>query len=216
VTGTATDMAGNSASFTVIGINIDKTSPEITINKPASEYILNENIIADWLTSDVPSGIYSEKGTTPNGVAIDTASVGTKTFTVDAVDNAGNSATKTVTYHVGYTYGGILQPINADGNSVFKLGSTIPVKFQLKDANGDFVTNAVAKIYVAKVSGAVTGTELEAISTIAATTGNLFIYDSTDNQYIFNLGTKTLSTGTWQLRIELDDGISKYVNIGLK
>jgi hypothetical protein len=209
-------MAGNSASFTVTGINIDKTSPEITINKPASEYILKQTIIADWLTSDVLSDIYSEIGTVPDGGAIETSSVGTKTFTVEAVDYAGNSATKTVTYHVGYTYDGIRQPINADGSSVFKLGSTIPVKFQLMDANGNFVTGATAKIYMAKISGTITGSELEATSTSAATTGNLFRYDITGNQYIFNLGTKTLSTGTWQIRIELDDGTSKYVTIGLK
>lgn len=213
---TTTDKAGNSASFTVAGINIDKTSPEITINKPASEYILNEIIIVDWLTSDVLSDIYSEIGTVPEGGAVDTSSVGTKTFTVEAADNAGNSATKIVTYHVGYTYGGILQPINADGSSIFKLGSTLPVKFQLEDANGNFVTNAGAKIYLAKISSGITGTEAEATSTSAATLGNLFRYDSTSNQYIFNIGTKSLSTGTWQLRIELDDGTSKSVKVSLK
>ncbi len=62
----------------------------------------------------------------------------------------------------------------------------------------------------------VVGSEIEANSTSAATTGNLFRYDSTGDQYIFNLGTKSLSTGTWQIRIELDDGTSKYVTIGLK
>lgn len=36
---------------------------------------------------------------------------------------------------------------------------------------------------------------------------------TTDNQYIFNLGTSSLSEGTWQIRIEFDDGSSKYVNV---
>ena len=115
-----------------------------------------------------------------------------------------------------YKYGGILQPINAEGDSIFKLGSTVPVKFQLKDYNGNYVRNAVAKIYVAKLTNAIWGDELEAGSTSAATTGNLFRYDTTAEQYIFNLGTKTLSAGTWQIRIELDDGTSKYVQISLK
>ncbi len=118
--------------------------------------------------------------------------------------------------NVRYTYGGILPPINADGTSIFKLGSTIHVKFQLKDVNGSYISNAVAKIYVAKISGGMVGTEMEANSTSNATTGNLFRYDSTSNQYIFNLATKTLSTGTWQIRIELDDGTSKYVTISLR
>ncbi len=159
------------------------------------------------------SGIASQTGTKQSGEAIDTSTVGTKTFTVDAADNAGNPAIRTVTYYVRYNYGGILQPINADGSSVFRLGSTVPVKFRLTDANGNTVTSAAAKIYVAKISEGVAGTEMEANSTSAATTGNLFRYDSTDDQYIFNLGTKSLSTGTWQIRIELDDGTSKYIHI---
>ena len=115
-----------------------------------------------------------------------------------------------------YNYSGILQPINQDGSSVFKLGRTIPVKFQLRNSTGNFVSNAVAKIYLTKTSDSITGTEIEANSTSSATTGNLFRYDITENQYIFNLDTKPLTAGTWQIRIELDDGTSKYVTIGLK
>ena len=70
------------------------------------------------------------------------------------------------------------------------------------------ITNLSAKIYVAKVSNYVVGTETEAPSTSAADSGNTFRYDPTDNQYIFNLGTKALSAGTWQLRIDLGDGVA--------
>ena len=90
------------------------------------------------------------------------------------------------------------------------------MKFQLTDSSGNPVTDAIARIYVAKISDGILGTEMEANSTSAATTGNLFRYDAADDQYIFNLGTKSLSPGTWQIRIELDDGTSKYVNVGLK
>lgn len=142
--------------------------------------------------------------------------MGIKTFNVVAADNAGNQITKTVTYYVIYKYSGILPPVKTDGSSVFRLGSTVPVKFQLQDASGIFVNNAVAKLYVAKIDNGIVGEEKEAISTSAAATGNLFRYDNTENQYIFNLATKGLSAGTWQLRISLDDGTSKYVNISLK
>ncbi|MBU2541550.1 MAG: PxKF domain-containing protein, partial [Candidatus Omnitrophica bacterium] len=70
--------------------------------------------------------------------------------------------------------------------------------------------------YLAKISDDVVGEEVEGISTSQATTGNLFRYDSTDNLYIFNLSTNGLTSGTWQVRIDLDDGTSKYVNFGLK
>jgi len=120
-----------------------------------------------------------------------------------------------------YEFGGILPPIKADGSSVFKLGRTIPVKFQLWDDQSNFVTDAVANIFVEKTENGTIG-EVEAVSTAAATTGNLFRYDFSSNQYIFNLSTKlplngvSWSTGTWEIRIELDDGMSYYVKIGLK
>jgi hypothetical protein len=44
----------------------------------------------------------------------------------------------------------------------------------------------------------------------------LFRYDSTSNQYIFNLGTKSLSRGTWQIKVVLDDGTTKTVLISLR
>jgi len=115
-----------------------------------------------------------------------------------------------------YDFSGILPPINEDGTSVFKLGRTIPVKFQLWDADGTFITDAVARISIAKISEGVVGTEVEAVSTSAATTGNLFRYDFTSDQYIFNLATKPLSPGTWEIKIELDDGTSQFVTIILK
>ena len=116
-----------------------------------------------------------------------------------------------------YDFGGILPPIKADGSSVFKLGRTIPVKFQLRDDQGNFVTNAVANIFLQKFdNGDPEGDPMEGDSTSAASTGTEFRYDFTSNQYIFNLATKLLSTGTWQIRILLDDGMSYYVKIGLK
>jgi hypothetical protein len=79
------------------------------------------------------------------------------------------------------------------------------VKFQLLDAQGNPVSTATARIDVAPVSNNVTGIYTEATSTAAATTGNLFRYDATAQQYIFNLATKPLSAGTWAIGITLDD-----------
>ena len=122
-----------------------------------------------------------------------------------------------------YDFGGILPPFKPDGSSVFKLGRTIPVKFQLRDDQGDYVTDAVANIFVKKTKNGGIGEEIDVISTAAATSGNLFRYDFSSNQYIFNLSTKlplndgvSWSEGTWEIRIELDDGMSYYKEIVLK
>jgi len=215
----STDLAGNVEETQDLTVKIDKTQPVITVISPAgnAEYTLLENIIADWFATDAVSGLFSSSGAVPSGQPIDTGSVGEKTFMVDAEDIAGNPAYTAITYNVRYDYSGVLQPINNDGSSIFKIGKgrTIPVKFQLKDALGNYVSSAIAKIYLAKLSDSVIGTEEKAVSTSAATEGNLFRYDSSSDQYIFNLSTENLSVGTWQIRIELDDGSSKFVDISL-
>jgi hypothetical protein len=113
-------------------------------------------------------------------------------------------------------YGGILQPINPDGSSIFKLGSTVAVKFALTDAQVANVGTAVATLAVAKVSNNVEGTFVEATSTSNATTGSLFRYDASGQQYIFNLATKGLTSGTYSLKITLDDGTTYTQHISLR
>jgi hypothetical protein len=135
--------------------------------------------------------------------------------------NDGSSCTQVDTCQGGactggdYSWSGVLQPINADGSSIFKLGSTLPVKFRLTGGCSGNST-LVAHIYVAKISNNVVGTEMEAASTSAADSGNTFRYVGSD-QYLFNLATKPLSTGTWQIRIDLGDGVAnRVVNVSLK
>jgi hypothetical protein len=116
----------------------------------------------------------------------------------------------------GFSWSGVLQPINADSTSIFKLGSTIPVKFQL---TGTCAGNPglTAQIFLAQISNSVVGTEMEATSTSAADSGNTFRYDAGADQYIYNLATKPLAVGTWQIRIDLGDGVlNRVVNISLK
>jgi len=52
----------------------------------------------------------------------------------------------------------------------------------------------------------IVGSDVEATATNAPDSGNVFRYDASADQYIFNLGTKGQSEGTWQLRIDLGDG----------
>lgn len=119
---------------------------------------------------------------------------------------------------VAYSWSDFLQPIDPpDANrlskSVFKAGSTVPVKFRLTgDSAG--ITDLAATLLYAKVSDGIVGTDLEAVSTAAATTGNLFRY--ADGQYIFNWSTKGLTSGAYQLSANLGDGVSRTVIISLK
>lgn len=214
----AVDNEVNDEESRLVDFKLDRIPPEVAITAPGNEaeYLLNSYVIASWLAMDALSGLKSATGSVTPGSAVDTTTAGAKTFSVVATDNADNKIEVPCSYYVRYSYGGILPPINQDGSSVFKLGKVVPVKFQLKDDAGNYIPTAVAKIYLSKINDNVVGTEIEAESQGEANTGNLFRYDSVDNQYIFNLGTKNLSQGTWQIKIVLDDGTSKYVTISLK
>lgn len=196
---------------------LDNTPPEITITTPANgtSYILNQNVLANWQTSDPGSGIDSVTATVPNGTAIDTVTVGTKSFSVNASDKSGNQANETVSYDVVYNFSGLT--VSTKGkNDIIRLGSSVLVSFQLKDANQNTVSTATAKIYTAKVTNGNVGTETEGTSSDRKNPGNQFKYNSKTKQYEYNLATRTLTAGTWQIRIGLDDETSKYTTIVLK
>jgi hypothetical protein len=76
------------------------------------------------------------------------------------------------------------------------------VKFQIADGSL-FVKDATATIHLVKLSNTEAGEEIQVTSTSNATTGNLFRYDLTDNQYIFNLGTKDLEVGQYKAVIAI-------------
>jgi hypothetical protein len=144
---------------------------------------------------------------TVSGVRVTLTGVRDCTITASQTGNASYEAASSVsrTFSVFHSWTGILQPVNANNTSVFKLGSTVPVKFSLTGGSAG-VTTLAAKLYVAKVGSAVVGTELEGTSTAASDGGNVFRYDAAAGQYIFNWGTKGLSEGTWQIRVDLLDG----------
>jgi beta propeller repeat protein len=117
-----------------------------------------------------------------------------------------------------YVFGGFQQPINANGSSIFKLGRTIPVKIVLTDSNGQNVPSAVVTLSVSRITDAILGTETEVLLDASgnANTGNLFRYDASSGQYIYNLNTKGYAKGTYRLYARPDDGKSYSVDFSLK
>jgi DNA/RNA endonuclease G (NUC1) len=81
---------------------LDTTPPGISITAPANGavYLLNQIVSASYSCTDGGSGMASCTGTVANLGAIDTSSVGVKTFVVNAADLAGNLSSVTVTYEV--------------------------------------------------------------------------------------------------------------------
>jgi hypothetical protein len=91
---TAGEIAGN---------KIDRKAPTSAITTPldGGSYAQGQNVNASFACSDGSgSGVASCSGTVANGSPIDTSTTGSHTFTVQAADNVGNPATKTVSYTV--------------------------------------------------------------------------------------------------------------------
>ena len=141
--------------------------------------------------------------------------LGPTTVTVAATDTKGNTAQCTFKVNVVYSWSGFLQPINADGSPVFKLGTTVEVKFQFTDGSSS-ITNAVPKFSYVKQGGSVSAPVNEATSNAKPTTGDQFSFDAKSKQYYFNWGTKGLASGNYLLQIKLSDGIARTVKVGLK
>lgn len=217
--GTATDKAGNTAVTAVSGINIDTESPTIAVvNVAGGTYTLGAVPAASCTAGDGFSGLAGScvvtiSGGTPNGV-------GTFTYTARATDTAGNTATTTGSYRVIYRFDGFLQPINdtahqvGTSTSVFKGGSTIPVKLQLKNASGTLVQTNVAPAWLTPAKGASMNLPVdESLYSVAADSGSTYRVEG--SQYSYNW--KTASGGNYyRIGVRLDDGQTYYVNIGLR
>jgi hypothetical protein len=136
-------------------------------------------------------------------------------------DGSGyTTATKSVSVDVRYTTTAghrFLQPINTppQDRSVFHLGSTIPVKFDLFRADGlTPVTTAVATLQVNRISNGAPDPVNETIYSTVPDQGTSFHY--TGGHYQFNLGTGTLTTGTYRLTALLDDGSKVIEDVELR
>jgi hypothetical protein len=118
----------------------------------------------------------------------------------------------------GDVFGGYLQPVNANGTSIFKRGRAVPLKFQLTDCSGHNVASAVATVHVFFYSNGVVGSEIEDVTSVGkANTDDLYRYDPTSQQYVYNLDTSPLRTNaTYLVRTHLDDGSDHDVLISLR
>ncbi|MEI3847609.1 MULTISPECIES: OmpL47-type beta-barrel domain-containing protein [unclassified Microbacterium] len=221
--GAVTDKAGNTASAVLGGIRIDQEKPTLTaagVNVAGGIYVLGSAPAATCTATDNVSGlascVVSVTGGTANGV-------GTFSYTATATDNAGNQTILTGSYTVTYRFDGFLQPINDTAHqvgvstSIFKAGSTVPVKFQLKDAAGKVVQSATAPVWLTPVKGSATSAPVDETSYPAtADSGTAYRYDATAQQYIYNWKTGNGGGNYWRIGLKLDDGQTYYVNIGLR
>ncbi len=199
------DRAGNFATAGPLnGNKVDKKAPTITITAPASAlYLLNQSIAANFTCLEGGAGVATCDGTAPNGGNIDTASVGSKAFTVSATDNVGNSASpQSVSYNVGFSI-----RVLFDHTKAAKSGSVIPIKLQLVDALGHNVSSASFLVHAVSLIQIATSAS-ETINDAGNSNPDAnFRFDpslGSGGGYIFNLKTTGLPTGTYSLGFTVD------------
>ena len=239
---TVTDTAGNQTTFNDF-IHIDTTAPLLTPTVSPNPVVLNGTATATANATDAMSGVASQSC----GPVL-TGAVGTFTVTCTATDVAGNTSTATATYDVVFASGiclgepsrTILQPVNADGSSVFKRSSTVAVKFRVCDARGlaidaaDVVTPPSPSRHPADCTVPLpvpTPTTRAPVLCTRAPTGGGTVNESVDSttpdmnfrwngsgtQWLFNLGTKNLSAGfQYGYYIPLKDGTIIRFSFALK
>jgi hypothetical protein len=206
------DRAGNGSEVTVLPLQVDTAVPSLRLDCPAS-VVLGGSAAVTVSAVDGESGLAQD----PSGtVSVDTSHVGPFVVERTAVDNVGHERTESCEVPVVYDYGGLGQPVNRDGSSVFKLGSTIPLKLTLADAGGAPAGGAVVEIQLERTSTTVEGTQYEEVVDAVPTNGKAFEYDAGAQVYRYNLSTKPLGTGTWRIRITLDDGTVHRTQISLR
>lgn len=104
------------------------------------------------------------------------------------------------------SFEGFLPPVSL--SKPFKAGSAVPVKFRADCPGG---SSMEAALLISR-----DGTVLTPSSKGKSGSGGIFCQTETNGLFVYNLDTKPLDTGTWELSVILDDGSSHSISIELR
>lgn len=209
--GTFDDPKGTAAyaqaRVTVTAHHCDTTAPTIGLACPGT-VTLNAAAYASVSVTDSDSGVASQS--VPNGSAsLETSTVGARTFTVTATDNAGNTGSSWCSYQVVYDFqgaGGFAPPIaNPPAVNSARAGQTVPVKWRLPDGRGGWLgaLDVVAGVTFQQVQCSDRAALTNEVPPVASG-GSGLRYDEAADQFVYNL--RTSGSGCYALILALDDG----------
>jgi sugar lactone lactonase YvrE len=202
-----TDLAGNTATFASVPRNIDKAAPIVTLTTPANgaNYGFYQDVIGDFSCQDL--SLLSCVGNTANGEAVNTRTAGARTFKVTGKDLAlfSSAVTNSFTVDSSFNFTGFLAPSSEPPTlNLVARGSLVPIRWQLPDGNGGFVTNT-ASFSSASVGSLTCGSA--PVVPYGDTAGGPagITFDAATNSFVYNWQTTASWTGCRKLTIKLKD-----------
>ena len=163
------------ASFSASRVDCGASNASLTVSftDPGTED--THSVVINW--GDGSSETINS-ATSPISRAHTYALAGSYVASVTVSDDDGGSDTRNASVSVNYNTSGFLNPLQADGTSVFKSKSTIPVQIVFMNCNGSIPTNLAPMIKVT-----------EPPSTNALISG---VMRFSSGQYVFNIAGKSL------------------------
>ncbi len=221
--GSCQDNAGNTGTTSFGPVLIDTTTPSVMITSPSAQtYVLSQQISPTFSCGDNSGGDTTTCTATPSATPYTATAVGPATFSLQALDQAGNTSSASVNYLVIYNFSGfqsplqnavMLNPPNAQtpqpGDSgSFTIGTTIPVAWQLQDASNTYISDPTTLTSIVAIpnpacTGAISGSGIVLYN--ASTGQSAFSYDNTNNRFIFNWNTSGMTAGCYNLLLTTND-----------
>jgi len=181
----------------------------------SGRYTVNARIPLQTFTASDPTAVISDCDQFPDQQVVNVAATtGRQSFTV-----ISNSLEFVLSRFVS---SGFLSPLVNDSAcatppcQAFSFGQVVPVKLQLLSAAGAPIGTATATLSVFQLAGSSPAVPPTMLGAGAANPGNQFRFDPTSSQYIFNLNTRVLARGVWRLDVQISDGSTQSVQIGLQ
>jgi hypothetical protein len=205
--GEAQDNAGNVGFSFNKAVNFqsvqDTSAPAITLVRPlpGALFTLNNQVTSSFLCSD-PGGVASCVGRSdagpdqPSGSLIATDTLGPHTFTVTATDLSGHTTSRAVTYFVLGIFGFKPPVDNPPVLNLVNAGNTIPVKWTLRDAAGNFVRDLSAFTSVSSVRINCTSATTDPDPDVVPAGLAGLHYDLANEQFVYNWQTQRAWAGT--------------------
>ena len=194
-----------------VDVPIDIVKPGMTPTPPACpgqpSYLLNTGGGSQALSvSATDSGSGINAGASVLSATLKTSTVGSKTITFFAKDFAGNATSDVCTYSVQYKFSGFFQPIdNPPTINVGNAGQTVPVKWQITDANGVAISDPASFISLTTINGSCQQGSGDSIETYSGSSGLQYLGNG---NWQFNWKTPKSYSGTCKTMVlNLADGV---------